>query len=185
MIAKGLDFEKVTLVGVINGDALLNRTDYRCSEITYDLLEQACGRSGRHALAGEVIIQAYDTKHYAITCAAQHDYLRFFKQEMQYRHLANYPPYAYLASMVFLHKEEDMAMACAQKAKALLQGVKEVKILGPSSLLKQKDEYRIRILLKGKDQLYLNELVWMIYKTHLRKKNKVRMEIDLQPLLLD
>lgn len=185
MIAKGLDFEKVTLVGVLNGDALLNRTDYRCSEITYDLLEQACGRSGRHALAGEVIIQAYDTKHYAITCAAQHDYLRFFKQEMQYRHLAGYPPYAYLASMVFLHKEEDMAMACAQKAKAQLQGIKEVKILGPSSLLKQKDEYRIRILLKGKDQLYLNELVWMIYKTHLRQKSKVRMEIDLQPLMLD
>lgn len=185
MIAKGLDFEKVTLVGILNGDALLQRSDYRCAEITYDLLEQACGRSGRHALKGEVIIQAYDTTHYAITCASHHQYFNFFNQEMNYRHLAQYPPFAYLASMVFIHREEAKAMEDAMKYKALLKLEKDVKILGPSTLLKIKDESRIRILLKGKDQQLLNVLVWKIYKLHIQEKRKSRMEIDLQPIHLD
>lgn len=185
MIAKGLDFEKVTLVGILNGDALLNRSDYRCAEITYDLLEQACGRSGRHALKGEVIIQAYDTKHYALTCAANHDYAQFFKQEMQYRHLGGYPPYAYLASMVFLHKEEAMALQIAQRYAKDLRATSEIKVLGPSSLGKIKDEYRVRILLKGKRQEQLNEIVWNTYKVHKESHSKVRMEMDLQPIMLE
>ena len=105
MIAKGLDFENVTLVGILNGDALLNRSDYRSAELCYDLLEQACGRSGRGEKQGEVIIQAYDTKHYAIQCAAHHDYKTFFKNEMNYRHLAGYPPYTYLTSLSFESQE--------------------------------------------------------------------------------
>lgn len=185
MIAKGLDFEKVTLVGIINGDALLNRSDYRCAEITYDLLEQACGRSGRHALKGEVIIQAYDTKHYALVCAAKHDYQQFFQQEMKYRHLAGYPPYAYLASMVFLHKEEEQAFKLASSYADHLRSTSDVRVLGPSSLVKIKDEHRIRILLKGKEQKQLHTLVWNIYTMHKESHSKIRMEIDLQPILLD
>ncbi len=100
-----IDIEKVTLVGIVNGDALLNRSDYRSAEMTYDLLEQASGRSGRGEYKGEVIIQAYDPNHYAIQCAAHHDYLSFFQQEMQYRHLTGYPPYRYLVSMVFFFQK--------------------------------------------------------------------------------
>lgn len=185
MIAKGLDFENVTLVGILNGDALLNRNDYRSAELTYDLLEQAAGRSGRHNKAGEVIIQAYDTTHYAIQCAAHHDYRSFFAQEMQYRHLAGYPPYAYLASMVFRHKQEETAMACATATMAQLAQQPAVRILGPGSLGKIRDEYRVRILLKGKDSLKLNELVWDVYHRRLADHQKVAMEIDLQPLILE
>lgn len=185
MIAKGLDYENVTLVGILNGDALLNRSDYRCAEITFDMLQQACGRSGRGQKPGNVIIQAYDTSHYAITCAAHHDYEGFFKQEMRYRHLGGYPPYAYLASMVFLHKEEEKVQEVAQKVVAMLRMNREIRVLGPSSLCKLKDEYRIRILLKGKQQEQLNELVSIIYKKHIHERLKVRMEIDLQPLMLD
>lgn len=185
MIAKGLDFESVTLVGILNGDALLNRSDYRCAELTYDLLEQASGRSGRHTLRGEVIIQAYDIHHYAITCAARHDYSSFFKQEMNYRHLAGYPPFAYLASIIFLHKEEQLAHECAMFYLHQLKQHKDIKVLGPGSLGKKRDEYRVRLLIKGKDQLRINELVWGIYKQHLASHKKPRMELDLQPLVLE
>lgn len=185
MIAKGLDFESVTLVGILNGDALLHRSDYRCAELTYDLLEQASGRSGRHAKAGEVIIQAYDTTHYAITCAAQHQYEAFFQQEMNYRHLAGYPPFAYLASLVLIHKQEDLALACATSYLHQLRAHQDIKVLGPGCLGKSKDEYRVRLLLKGKQQQRLNELIWSIYKQHLAARKKPRIEIDLQPLVLD
>lgn len=183
MIAKGLDIEKVTLVGIINGDALLNRSDYRCAEVTYDLLEQACGRSGRGQYHGEVIIQAYDISHYAITCAAKHDYKAFFQQEMKYRHLAGYPPYKYLASMVFHHKEEEVALQDASLAKEEIP--EEIRILGPTSLTKIKDEYRVRIILKGKQPLELNRMMNLIYRKHKQAKRSSRMDIDLQPLLLD
>lgn len=183
MIAKGLDFEKVTLVGIINGDALLNRSDYRCAEVTYDLLEQACGRSGRGRYAGEVIIQAYDTKHYAIQCASRHDYKSFFQQEMKYRHLAGYPPYNYLASMVFAHKNEEHVEEDAAFAKQQIH--ENIKILGPVALTKVKDEYRMRIMLKGKDPLILNQIVNGVYRTYRQMKRTSRVEIDLQPMMLD
>lgn len=185
MIAKGLDFENVTLVGILNGDALLNRNDYRCAELTYDLLEQASGRSGRHEKNGEVIIQAYDVNHYALTCAKNHDYHTFFAHEMQYRHLAGYPPYAYLASIVFQHKAEAIAMMCANQYVAQLRTVGNIRVLGPAPLGKRNDLYRVRILLKGKDQLMLNTLVWEIYQQHIQTKQKAAMEIDLQPLMLE
>ncbi|MDE6475491.1 MAG: primosomal protein N' [Erysipelotrichaceae bacterium] len=185
MIAKGLDFEKVTLVGIINGDALLNRSDYRCAEVTYDLLAQACGRSGRGKYKGEVIIQAYDISHYAITCAAQHEYLSFFQQEMQYRHLASYPPYTYLVSMVLSHKEESIVVEEAFQIKEKLGIHKEYRILGPSSLLRIKNEYRYRILLKGKQHSLLKDVVKEVYKWHYETKQKSRLEVDLQPIILD
>lgn len=185
MIAKGLDFEHVTLVGILNGDALLNHSDYRCGELTYDLLEQASGRSGRHAKAGEVIIQAYDVSHYAILCAAKHDYRSFFVQEMSYRHLAGYPPYAYLASIVFRCKQEEEAMECALFYLRQLQAQRQIKVLGPAALGKSRDEYRVRLLCKGKNPQALNTLVWGIYKQHLASHKKVMMDIDLQPLMLE
>lgn len=185
MIAKGLDFDNVTLVGIINGDAMLNRSDYRSGELTYDLLEQASGRSGRGAKEGEVIIQAYDIHHYAVQCAAHHDYMSFFKNEMQYRHLAKYPPYTYLASIIFAHKKEDAVLAAINKAMQILQKKDGCKVLGPASLNKIKDETRKRILLKGKQQEILNLYVRDVYEQHQKTKQKARMEIDLAPIVLD
>lgn len=185
MIAKGLDFENVTLVGIVNGDAMLNRSDYRSAEMTYDLLEQACGRSGRGDKSGEVIIQAYDGSHYAIQCAAHHDYLSFFHQEMRYRHLASYPPYTYITSLVFANKDPLMAEKAAYEASALLQKKKDCKVLGPCPLQKLKDETRIRILIKGKNDTLLAAYARDVYDQHLLHKQKARLEIDLAPMLLD
>lgn len=185
MIAKGLDFENVTLVGILNGDALLNRSDYRSVELCYDLLEQACGRSGRGEKQGEVIIQAYDTKHYAIQCAAHHDYKTFFKNEMNYRHLAGYPPYTYLTSLTFSHKQEELAYQGAQLAFSLLKAKSEVRVLGPTALHKLRGECRIRILLKGKQEELLTAYAKDVYEQHLYKKQKARLDIDLSPLYLD
>ncbi len=185
MIAKGLDFENVTLVGIINGDAMLNRSDYRSAELTYDLLEQACGRSGRGSKDGEVIIQAYDTAHYAIQCAAQHDYRTFFQNEMKYRHIAGYPPYTYLASMIFSHTSQDEVAAAAARAKQVLEAQTGFRVLGPAQLNKRKDEVRMRILLKGKQQELLAGCVRMVYDAHLAAKAKARLDIDLSPVMLD
>lgn len=185
MIAKGLDFMNVTLVGILNGDAMLQRSDYRSAEVTYDLLEQACGRSGRGDKEGEVIIQAYDGSHYAIQCALQHDYLRFFKNEMQYRHIANYPPYTYLAALVFSHKDVQVVNEAVALAYTQLQEKKDCKILGPSDLIKIRDETRIRILLKGKDEERLIMYAHQVYEMHREHKQKAKLDIDLAPMMLD
>lgn len=185
MIAKGLDFENVTLVGIINGDAMLNRSDYRSAELTYDLLEQACGRSGRGNKSGEVIIQAYDTEHYAIQCAAKHDYQTFFVNEMKYRHLANYPPYTYLAGITFSSRRKEENEQASSHAMEILRNKDGFKILGPAPLTKRKDEFRIRILLKSKKQELLVKIIREIYDKHIKMKEKTRMDIDLSPIVLD
>lgn len=185
MIAKGLDFENVTLVGIVNGDAMLQRSDYRSAELTYDLLEQASGRSGRGTKGGEVIIQAYDTTHYAVQSAAQHDYASFFRYEMQYRHLANYPPYTYLASILFVHQKEAYVSEATQQAMQVLQNKKDCKVLGPTTLHKIKDEIRMRIVLKGKQQDMLRQYINHVSEQHRKTKQKARIEIDLAPIVLD
>lgn len=185
MIAKGLDFENVTLVGIINGDAMLARSDYRSAELTYDLLEQASGRSGRGNKNGLVIIQAYDIHHYAITAAAQHRYDEFFLKEMKYRHLAGYPPYTYLASIVFHHKQKNVVEDSVVNAMRCLQGKSGFKVLGPAALHKIKDEERTRIVLKGKDQQQLSKMVKQVYDQHLANKMKAKLEIDLSPVTME
>ena len=185
MIAKGLDFEDVTLVGIVNGDAMLARSDYRSAELTYDLLEQASGRSGRGDKRGEVIIQAYDIHHYAILAAANHQYQYFFQREMKYRHRANYPPYTYLVSMVFQHKQEAAVSQSLSYAMEYLMKKEGFKVLGPAGLHKIKDEERTRILLKGKDQRQLSRMVKDVYDRHIASKQKARLEIDLAPIILE
>ncbi|MCH4286520.1 MULTISPECIES: replication restart helicase PriA [Bacillota] len=185
MIAKGLDFEDVTLVGIVNGDAMLARSDYRSAELTYDLLEQASGRSGRGDKRGEVIIQAYDIHHYAILAAANHQYQYFFQREMKYRHMANYPPYTYLVSMVFQHKQEAAVSQSVSYAMEYLMKKEGFKVLGPAGLHKIKDEERTRILLKGKDQRQLSRMVKDVYDRHIASKQKARLEIDLAPIILE
>ena len=95
MIAKGLDYPNITLVGVLNADTMLNLPDFRASERTYQLLTQVAGRAGRHEKAGQVIIQTYNPDHYSILMF-KNDYLTFYRQEMEYRKLGKYPPYYYL-----------------------------------------------------------------------------------------
>lgn len=184
MIAKGLDYDNVTLVGILNGDALLNRSDYRSVELTFDLLVQASGRSGRGSKDGKVLIQVYDANHYAIQCALHHDYETFFKHEMRFRHLGSYPPYTYLGAITLLDIDKDRV---SNEANELVNCFidERIKILGPVELLKIMDQYRYRIILKSKQQELIAKLLYSAYKKHLQNKGKAKVEIDMNPYMLD
>ncbi len=187
MIAKGLDYERVTLVGVVNGDVLLNRSDYRCAELTFDLLVQASGRSGRGKHAGEVYIQVYDPNHYAIQCALNHDYKSFFYQEMKFRHLANYPPYLYISSIIVSHKEESIVKREIQEIQQLLLENTEdnFRLLGPIALLKIQDMYRYRIIIKSKQETSMADALMHVYKVHNETRKKSRIEVNINPYTMD
>lgn len=183
MIAKGLDFPNVTLVGVFNADGPLQRTDYRSVETTFDLIVQAAGRSGRNGY-GEVYVQAYDIDHYGVQLAVKQDYIGFFNNEMKYRHIGKYPPYYYMVALVFSSKQDEL---CHQQAIAAGDYFKQdntIRALGPSQLLKKKDEYRYRVILKGKDK---DELInkAVAYYQQAEKNNKVNIFIDVDPYVLD
>ncbi|RKJ26335.1 primosomal protein N', partial [Butyricicoccus sp. 1XD8-22] len=109
MIAKGLDFPNITLVGVLSADTSLHLPDFRSAEKTFQLLTQVSGRAGRHQLPGEVIIQTYTPEHYAIELAKEQQYEPFYEREMWMRHQAGYPPYYYLALVQISH--EDIMLA--------------------------------------------------------------------------
>ena len=149
MIAKGLDFPEVTLVGIINGDNGLARTDFRSCESTFDLLMQAAGRSGRGQAKGEVIFQVFNPDHYAVVCAAKQDYLSFFKEEMKFRYIGQYPPYTYLISLLIRDRDQHKVDATALYLKASLHG--SYRVIGIIQLLKINDYCRSRIVLKGKN----------------------------------
>ena len=184
MIAKGLDFENVTLVGILQGDALLYRSDYRANELTFDLLCQASGRSGRGHESGKVVLQVFDDQHYAVRCALNHDYNTFFKLEMNYRHLANYPPYTYLANCTYIHKDKELAQKAAFDASIVLKN-ETFKMLGPSELTKINDEYRFRLCIKSKSLEILRKGIYELSRSHRSSKSKVTLQIDMNPLTME
>lgn len=181
MIAKGLDYPDVTLVGVINGDEGLSRSDFRSCEVTFDLLMQAGGRSGRALDKGEVIYQVFDSDHYAVRCAKNQDYDSFFKNEMRFRHAGEYPPYTYLIAMTFIGKNQNQVEELSIAVKNQLKG--DFKVIGVIGLLKIADMYRNRIILKGKDLDEMrNAIKEFMMHTDLNIKN---MHIDVNPMVLD
>lgn len=184
MIAKGLDFNTVTLVGILNADAMLHRSDYRGVESTFDVLAQACGRSGRGEKFGEVILQTYDTQHYAITCARDHDYASFFRNEMKYRHLAGYPPYTFLGSLVCT--ASDLSIAREEMSK-IISSMKQagVKCIGPSELLKRQDKYRVRLIVKSKSRELVQQYMESALEYSKENKFKSYLEIDMDPVTLE
>lgn len=181
MIAKGLDFESVTLVGVINGDASLNVADFRSAERTFDLLNQVAGRSGRGGLKGKVIIQGFNLDHYSIKYASIHDYISFYNEEMKIRKHLEYPPYTNLTLIKLVGKNYDDCYNEAKKIKCFLDE-RHVKTLGPSSsnISKINNKYYIQIILKYKklDKIYN-------YLSQIRKmynsNNKINVEVDINP----
>lgn len=185
MIAKGLDYPNVTLVGILSSDALLSRSDYRSVEMTFDMIAQAAGRSGRGDKRGEVIIQAFDPNHYAIKTASNHDYLNFFKQEMSYRHAGQYPPYAYLVSFLFTHLDLSKSRKSAYFWADKLKENQGIKVLGPSELVKIKDLNRMRIVIKGKDLIALKQISYDLMQAFISTKDSVKLSIDVNPLILD
>ena len=166
MIAKGHDFPGVTLVGVVNGEASLNMPDFRSSERTFQLLSQVIGRAGRGELPGRVIVQALNTSHYAIQCAISHDGEGFYRQELDFRSEAGYPPFAFLACLSFSGTSEGSVAARAEETERLLRTIKSesklrVEILGPAMapLYRLRGRFRRQILLKSATRNDLRRIV--------------------------
>ena len=185
MIAKGLDFPNVTLVGVINADSSLNVPDFRSSEYTFELLTQVSGRAGRSDKEGSVVIQTYNKDHYSIVYAKEHDYYGFFNYEMNIRKKLKYPPYYYLSLIRILSKDYDMCMKEANKVGNYLKSNlgDDYIVLGPSiaNTFKVNNIYHFQCIVKYKneDKLYRTlKCLDDIYKSN----SKVRLEIDNSPV---
>lgn len=182
MIAKGLDYPNVTLVGILNGDEGLSRTDYRSCEITFDLLMQAGGRSGRAKEAGEVVYQVFDPGHYAVQCSVKNDYETFFVREMQFRHAGMYPPYTYLIALTVSGLKRNEVEKTALWLKNSLNG--SYKTIGVIELLKIQDRIRSRIILKGRDLDEMRSDIRKLFDTdEYKKAGDIR--IDVNPITLD
>ena len=162
MVAKGLDFDSVGVVGVIAADVTLNIPDYRSAERTFQLITQVSGRAGRGGEQGLVIIQTYDPDNYALRAAASHDYEEFFRQETALRRFMDYPPFGDIIMVNLTSKNEEMAASCAERCRiymenafnmAVLEGEKQAagaRILSPKVAMnfKGKDSFRYYVLIK-------------------------------------
>lgn len=184
MIAKGLDFPQVTLVGVINADTSLNIPDFRSSEETFQLLSQVAGRSGRSEKEGEVCIQTFNPDHYAIQYAKRHDYNGFYNHEMQIRHQLGYPPYYYLTLIRISGKQEEKCQAEAQKISIFLKKqLLSTDLLGPSpaAVWKVNNVYRYQIILKYKKEEQLQKVLRYL-QNHYKGNREVKIDFDFYPL---
>lgn len=165
MVTKGLDFDNVTLVGVISADVMLNIQDFRAGERTFDLIEQVTGRAGRAEKTGRAVIQTYSPEHYAVTMAKEHDYNKFYDYEIAAREAMWYPPYCEMVSVLFSGISENQVSQAAKLYARYLEPIKSlpqrVQILGPipAALAKINNKYRWRILIKCLEADKLNSIL--------------------------
>ena len=187
MIAKGLDFPLVTLVGVINADMSLNIADFRSSERTFQLLSQVSGRAGRAGCPGEVIIQTYNEKHYSIKYAKNHNYLGFYQEEMKLRKILKYPPYYYLVLVKINSKDYELGFKHAHKIGDFLRKNldKNTIILGPTmaNVFRINNIYNYQCIIKYRNDDNLFKSLKIINE-HYKKENKVDIAIDFEPTKL-
>ncbi len=156
MIAKGLDFPRVTLVGVIAADTMLHLPDFRAAERTFQLLTQVSGRAGRHNLSGRVVIQTYSPMHYSIDLAARADTESFYRKELLSRKQHRYPPFCRLFTLLFSHPDRQAVMQASFEASRLLKQTLagRAEVLGPvpATIPRMKDRYRLQVFIKHTDE---------------------------------
>lgn len=181
MIAKGLHFPEVTLVGILNCDASLNIPDFRSAENTFQLMTQVAGRSGRGVLAGEVIIQTCMPDNEVIQLASKQDYNGFYEAEIHSRELFRYPPFAQMAKLTFSGTDADLVKESAGRCRAslipYLSKEYELHPVIPCGYPKIKDKYRFQFLIRGPNALTISKAL-----THAETHPKVRLHIDINPL---
>ncbi len=188
MIAKGHDFPGVTLVGVINAEAGLGMPDFRAAERTFQLLSQVIGRAGRGEMPGRVLVQAYDTEHYAIISAAEHDAAGFYRQELEFRQEVGYPPFSFLAVIGISGNLEQAVSEQAEQSSGLLKAIKQklkvrVEILGPATapIYRLRGRFRRQILLKASTRKELRHLI-LVWRQQSRTLSTIRMTVDIDPV---
>ncbi len=161
MVAKGHDFQRVTLVGVVAADLALGRPDFRAAERTFQLLTQVAGRAGRGELSGEVLVETYYPEHYAIQYAARQDYVSFYEKEAQFRRLLHYPPFTALASVLVRDRKVENAIRWSRALAAYFEPFEDrgVKILGPAAapLARLRRDYRFQFVLKSPHRAILGK----------------------------
>ena len=170
MIVKGHDFHKVTLVGVLLADMSLYMEDFRSGEKTYQLLSQAAGRAGRGQSKGDVVIQTYNPEHYAVEAAAEHDYKKFYEEEISFRKLMNYPPVWNMLKIILLSESEEKLLKVTERTERVIKNRAEIykrdgsgtklKVFGPSKapVYRVNDVYRMNFFLKSDDYGVLTEI---------------------------
>ncbi len=190
LVAKGLDFSNVGLVGVVSADISLNVPDFRSAERTFQLITQAAGRAGRGDKPGKVLIQSYHPEHYAITAAARHDYNTFYQMESMIRRQIGYPPFSDLIQVILSSEVEREAYErCRQVAESFLEEVGEDEakyLLGPQAapMNKVKGLYRYQLLIKcfpGKRKEYSRALTKIKLKINTDRKIKYHISVDINP----
>ncbi len=165
MVAKGLDFENVTLVGVVSADTMLHINDYRSAERTFDILEQVCGRAGRGRKMGRAVIQTYSPENEAVKLVKTHDYKGFYQGEITERKMMWYPPFSRIIAVLFSGENEEAVSGASRfflKAMGDITLIRQnIQILGPipSALSKIKNKYRWQLLIKCTDDDSLNGIL--------------------------
>ncbi|WP_416151002.1 primosomal protein N' [Salipaludibacillus sp. HK11] len=190
MIAKGLDFPNITLVGVLAADSMLHLPDFRSSERTFQLLTQVSGRAGRHEKTGEVMVQTYTPDHYSILDVKSHDFLSFFEKEMAIRKQGGYPPYYYLVLIHVSYEELDRVVSVTEKITAFLKRElsKETMVYGPvaSSIPRIKDRYRYQCMIKYKVEPSLTKSLQELIRTYQGEmaRTGLAINIDTNPYMM-
>lgn len=189
MVAKGHDFQRVTLVGVVSADLTLGLPDFRAAERTFQLLTQVAGRAGRGDLPGEVLVQTYYPEHYAVQCAVQQDYLSFFEKELRFRRLMHYPPFTALANVIVRDRKLENAARWARQLEGYLRPheAQGLKVLGPAAapLARLKREYRFQFLLKSPKRSAMNAaLAGALEFCARREIPESAVMVDVDPLSL-
>ena len=186
MVAKGLDFPRVTLVGVIDADTSLRFPDFRGAELAFQLITQVAGRAGRGLLPGEVLVQTYLPEHYSLQAAREHDYGAFFQRELAYRRRLGYPPFTHLLRVLIQGRQaqavEAEARGVAQALKARRAG-ERYRVLGPAPapLAKLKDHWRWQVLLVGP----LDDLLEAGHELRARRMGRgCQAVLDMDPVSL-
>jgi primosomal protein N' (replication factor Y) len=194
MIAKGLDFPNVTLVGVINADTGLFVPDFRAGERTFQLLSQVSGRTGRGLQGGKVLVQTFNPEHPCIALAASHDYLTFVQQELANRRALGYPPYQKMARLILRGRSptstgdaaDRLAVELAETQRRLEpNGEAKLRILGPAEapVFRLKNLYRYHFQIQSADPKLLHQLLRQVLNSH-RFPSGVESALDIDPLTM-
>jgi len=184
MIAKGHDFPRVTLVGVVNADVTLNLPDFRASERTFNLITQVAGRAGRGEEGGEVIVQTYTPEHYTVLCASKHDYEKFYQKEIKSRGDLKFPPFFHLIKITLRSRNDSRACDAAKSlAEMLKKDLKDIEIAGPAPapIARVRGYFRWNILLKGKNSSIMALALKKVLVGY-RRPSGVLSAVDVDPV---
>ena len=187
MIAKGLHFPNVTLVGIIHADMALHLPDFRAGERTFQLLVQVAGRAGRGDVEGEVVVQTFTPHYEAIQFARQHDYLGFYEYEIELRRQNRMPPLTRMVCVTVRGRNEDKARFVAEAVgKNLQKQLAPDVLMGgpvPAPLARIQNQYRFQILLRSEHVMRLTEVISKLTGV-LKSPEDVNVAVDVDPISL-